>query len=105
MTININLQRPVLSTIIGGLPQFMCKAGSTKNGMVKMQCSKKTSLDMEGISCRQDTIKFILAGSSAIQIGTHSSIDPTISVKAVVGSITEYQNKNNISSVRELVKL
>lgn len=41
MTININTQRPVLSTIIGSLPQFMCKAGSTKNGMVKMQCSKR----------------------------------------------------------------
>jgi dihydroorotate dehydrogenase (NAD+) catalytic subunit len=57
---------------------------------------------MGGISSWQDAIEFILAGSSAIQIGTHNFIDPTISVKVVDG-IREYLDKNNIGSVKELV--
>ena len=57
---------------------------------------------MGGISSWQDAIEFILAGSSAIQIGTHNFIDPAISEKVVDG-IKEYLDKNNISSIQELI--
>ncbi len=59
-------------------------------------------IGMGGISCWQDAIEFILAGSSAIQIGTHNFVDPAISVKVVDG-IAEYLDRNNLKSVTELV--
>lgn len=59
-------------------------------------------IGMGGISNWQDAIEFILAGSSAIQVGTYNFIDPTISVKIVDG-INEYLDRHNIESVNDLV--
>ncbi|MEN6588054.1 MAG: dihydroorotate dehydrogenase, partial [Proteiniphilum sp.] len=46
--------------------------------------------------------EFILAGSTAIQVGTCNFIDPTVSVKIVDG-INEYLDRHQIASVQELV--
>ncbi len=102
MAININSQRPVLSTVTGGLSGPCVKPVALRMVWQTYNAVKIPLIGMGGISCWQDAIEFILAGSSAIQIGTHNFIDPTISVKVVDG-ITEYLDKNNISSVRELV--
>jgi dihydroorotate dehydrogenase (NAD+) catalytic subunit len=48
-----------------------------------------------------DAIEFLLAGSTAIQIGTANYIDPTISVKVIEG-IEEYMARHGVSSVTEL---
>jgi dihydroorotate dehydrogenase (NAD+) catalytic subunit len=50
----------------------------------------------------RDAIEFILAGASAIQIGTANFVDPTITVKVAAG-INDYLEKYKISSVSELV--
>ncbi|MBD8388607.1 dihydroorotate dehydrogenase [Dysgonomonas sp. BGC7] len=102
MAININSQRPVLSTVTGGLSGPCVKPVALRMVWQTYNAVKIPLIGMGGISCWQDAIEFILAGSSAIQIGTHNFIDPTISVKVVDG-IAEYLDKNNISSVRELV--
>lgn len=102
MAININSQRPVLSTATGGLSGPCVKPVALRMVWQTYNAVKIPLIGMGGISCWQDAIEFILAGSSAIQIGTHNFIDPTISVKVVDG-IAEYLDKNNISSVRELV--
>ena len=49
-----------------------------------------------------DAIEFLLAGASAIEVGTANFIDPQISEKIVDG-IDEYLEKNHISSVKELI--
>jgi dihydroorotate dehydrogenase (NAD+) catalytic subunit len=57
---------------------------------------------MGGIMNATDAIEFLLAGSSAIQVGTANFIDPEIPVKIVSG-IREYMERNGISEVKELV--
>jgi dihydroorotate dehydrogenase (NAD+) catalytic subunit len=57
---------------------------------------------MGGIMNTTDAIEFILAGSSAIQIGTANFIDPQISLKIIAG-IQEYLEENKFSSVKELI--
>jgi dihydroorotate dehydrogenase (NAD+) catalytic subunit len=57
---------------------------------------------MGGISNWQDAIEFILAGSTAIQVGTYNFIDPTASVKIIEG-IEEYLDRHRITSVTDLV--
>lgn len=102
MAIDINKRRPVLSTVTGGLSGPCVKPVALRMVWQTYNAVKIPVIGMGGISCWQDAIEFILAGSSAIQIGTHNFIDPTISVKVVDG-IKEYLDKNNISSICDLV--
>lgn len=102
MAVDINKKRPVLSTITGGLSGPCVKPVALRMVWQTYNAVKIPIIGMGGISCWQDAIEFILAGSSAIQIGTHNFIDPTISVKVVDG-IAGYLDKNNIASVNELV--
>ena len=92
MAIDINKRRPVLSTVTGGLSGPCVKPVALRMVWQTYNAVKIPVIGMGGISCWQDAIEFILAGSSAIQIGTHNFIDPTISVKVVDG-IKEYLDK------------
>ncbi|WP_029901887.1 dihydroorotate dehydrogenase [Prevotella sp. 10(H)] len=102
MAIDINRKRPVLSTVTGGLSGPCVKPVALRMVWQTYNAVKIPIIGMGGISCWQDAIEFILAGSSAIQIGTHNFVDPTISVKVVDG-IKEYLDRHNISSVKELI--
>lgn len=102
MAIDINSKRPVLSTVTGGLSGPCVKPVALRMVWQTYNAVKIPVIGMGGISCWQDAIEFILAGSSAIQIGTHNFVDPTISVKVVDG-IAEYLDKHNMSSIKELV--
>ncbi|NDV79371.1 dihydroorotate dehydrogenase [Dysgonomonas sp. 511] len=102
MAIDINKKRPVLSTVTGGLSGPCVKPVALRMVWQTYNAVKIPIIGMGGIACWQDAIEFILAGSSAIQIGTHNFVDPAISVKVVDG-IKEYLDKNNIGSVQELV--
>ena len=55
-----------------------------------------------GIMNGRDAIEFILAGATAVQVGTANFIDPTITVK-IVDYIKEYLDKNNIKDVNEII--
>ena len=102
MAINIDRRRPVLSTVTGGLSGPCVKPVALRMVWQTYNAVKIPVIGMGGISCWQDAIEFILAGSSAIQIGTHNFVDPTISVKVVEG-IKEYLDKYNYNSVNELI--
>lgn len=102
MAVDINRRRPVLSTVTGGLSGPCVKPIALRMVWQTYNAVKIPVIGMGGISSWQDAIEFILAGSSAIQIGTHNFIDPTISVKVVDG-IKEYLNKNNINSITDLI--
>ncbi|NDV94312.1 dihydroorotate dehydrogenase [Dysgonomonas sp. 521] len=102
MAIDINKRRPVLSTVTGGLSGPCVKPVALRMVWQTYNAVKIPVIGMGGISSWQDAVEFILAGSSAIQIGTHNFIDPAISVKVVEG-IKEYLDKNNINHVKELV--
>lgn len=102
MAVDINKRRPVLSTVTGGLSGPCVKPIALRMVWQTYNAVKIPVIGMGGISSWQDAIEFILAGSSAIQIGTHNFIDPTISVKVVDG-IKEYLDKNNINSITDLI--
>ena len=102
MAVNIKTQSPVLSTITGGLSGPCVKPVALRMVWQTYNAVKIPIIGMGGISSWQDAIEFILAGSSAIQIGTHNFIDPTISKKVVEG-INQYLDENNIKHVSELI--
>lgn len=101
MAIDINKRKSVLSTVTGGLSGPCVKPVALRMVWQTYNAVKIPIIGMGGISCWEDAIEFILAGSTGIQIGTYNFIDPTISVKVVDG-ILNYFDKNNIKNISEL---
>ena len=59
-------------------------------------------IGLGGISNAKDAVEFLLAGASAIEIGTANFLDPTVSVKVARG-IDEYLEKHGFASVNEII--
>ncbi|PXV64359.1 dihydroorotate dehydrogenase (NAD+) catalytic subunit [Dysgonomonas alginatilytica] len=102
MAIDINKQKPILSTVTGGLSGPCVKPIALRMVWQTYNAVKIPVIGMGGISSWQDAIEFILAGSSAIQIGTYNFIDPTISIKVLEG-IKNYMDQYNIADIKDLV--
>lgn len=102
MAIDINRRKPVLSTVTGGLSGPCVKPVALRMVWQTYNAVKIPIIGMGGIASWQDAIEFILAGSSAIQIGTYNFIDPTISEKIVDG-IQGYLDQHNISHIKDLI--
>jgi len=102
MAIDINRRRPILSTITGGLSGPAIKPVALR---MVWQVHKAVSIPvigLGGIMNADDAIEFLLAGASAIQVGTANFIDPAISVKIAEG-IEDYMLKHGIDDVNELI--
>ncbi|GHT69452.1 hypothetical protein AGMMS50239_36240 [Bacteroidia bacterium] len=59
-------------------------------------------IGLGGIANWKDAIEFILAGATAVQIGTYNFIDPAVSTKIVDG-IEDYLNRQGFKSVQEII--
>ena len=102
MAIDAEKRRPKLSTITGGLSGPCIKPIALRMVWQVYQAEKIPIIGMGGISNWKDAIEFILAGSSAIQVGTYNFINPTVSVEIVDG-ILEYLDRHNIDSIHDLI--
>ena len=102
MAIDAERQRPVLSTITGGLSGPAIKPIALRMVWQVHKAVKVPIIGLGGIMNATDAIEFILAGASAIQVGTANFIDPTVSVKIIDG-ISDYLNRHNIGSIENLI--
>ena len=59
-------------------------------------------IGLGGISNWKDAVEFMLAGASAIQIGTYNFVDPTVSIKVIDG-LNDYCDRHGFKSVKELI--
>lgn len=102
MAIDAQRRRPVLSTVTGGLSGACVKPIALRMVWQTYHAVKIPIVGLGGIMNATDAIEFLLAGASAIEVGTANFIDPQISEKIVDG-INEYLEKNHIASVKELI--
>ncbi len=102
MAVNAETRKPILSTVTGGLSGPAIKPVALRMVWQVAQAVKVPIVGMGGIMNAQDAIEFLLAGASAIQIGTANFIDPTVSVKVLEG-IEDYLIRHNMKSVNELI--
>ena len=102
MAIDAETKKPVLSTITGGLSGPCIKSVALRMVWQVSQSVKIPVIGIGGIMNATDAIEFMLAGASAIQVGTANFIDPQITVKIIQG-IEEYLTRHKIDSVKELV--
>jgi len=101
MAIDVEQRRPVLSTITGGLSGAAVKPVALRMVWQVAQAVNIPVVGMGGISNAEDAIAFMLAGASAIQIGTANFIDPGVTEKIIAG-IEDYLLRHKMSSVTEL---
>ncbi|RLD67094.1 MAG: dihydroorotate dehydrogenase [Bacteroidetes bacterium] len=102
IAINSETRKPLLSTITGGLSGPAVKPVALR---MVWQVSKAVDIPiigMGGIMNTADAIEFILAGASAIQVGTANFIDPTVSMKIIDG-IEDYMRRHNVSNINDLI--
>jgi dihydroorotate dehydrogenase (NAD+) catalytic subunit len=102
MAINAETRRPVLSTITGGLSGPAIKPIALRMVWQVAQAVKVPVIGMGGIMNATDAIEFILAGATAVQVGTAIFIDPTIPLQ-IVNGINDYLERHDLSSVHEII--
>ena len=101
MAVDIDSMKPSLSTITGGLSGPAIKPIALRMVWQTARSVKIPVIGMGGIMDANDAIEFILAGATAVQVGTASFIDPQISVKIIDG-IEKYLSTKGYSSISEI---
>ena len=102
MAIDVERRRPVLSTITGGLSGPCIKPIALRMVWQVFNAVKVPIIGMGGIANWKDAVEFMLAGASAIQIGTYNFIDPTVAIKTVEG-IEDYLDRHGLESVYDII--
>ncbi len=101
MAIDAEKRRPKLSTVTGGLSGPCVKPVALRMVWQTYKAVKIPVIGMGGISNTADAIEFMLAGASAIQVGTANFIDPAVSVSIAQG-IEDYCRRHGFKSAKEL---
>ena len=102
MAIDAEKRKPILSTITGGMSGPAVKPVALRMVWQTAIAVKIPVIGLGGICSATDAIEFLLAGASAIQIGTANFIDPSISEKVIDG-IADYLQRHNFNSVQEII--
>ena len=102
MAIDAEKRKPILSTITGGMSGPAVKPVALRMVWQTAKAVKIPVIGLGGICSATDAIEFLLAGASAIQIGTANFIDPSISEKVIDG-IADYLQRHNFNSVQEII--
>ena len=102
MAIDAERRKPLLSTVTGGLSGPCVKPVALRMVWQVAKAVKVPVVGLGGIMNATDAIEFMLAGATAIEIGTANFIDPSITVKVVDG-INEYLDRHGFKSVQEII--
>ncbi len=102
MAIDAEKRKPVLSTITGGLSGPAIKPVALRMVWQVAKAVKIPVIGIGGITTASDAIEFLLAGASAIQVGTANFVDPQATVKIISG-IEDYLQRHRISDVKQLI--
>lgn len=102
MAIDAETRKPLLSTITGGLSGPCVKPVALRMVWQVFNAVNIPIVGLGGIMDAKDAIEFILAGASAIQIGTANFIDPQVTIKVVKG-IKEYMIRHQVENVTDLI--
>ena len=102
MAIDAERRRPVLSTITGGMSGAAVKPIALRMVWQVSHAVKIPVIGLGGIMHARDAVEFLLAGASAIQLGTANFIDPCVTVRVAEG-INDYLERHGFKSVNEIV--
>ena len=101
MAIDAEKRTPVLSTVTGGLSGPAVKPVALRMVWQVSKVVKIPIVGLGGIVKPSDAIEFMLAGASAVQVGTANFLDPTTPLQ-IVNGIEDYLRRHKLSTAREL---
>lgn len=104
MSIDVERQRPHLSTITGGLSGPAVRPVAVRMVWQVAKAVNIPIIGLGGIMNGRDALEFIMAGANAIQVGTANFIDPCTTIK-IIDYINDYCERHSISDINELVGL
>jgi len=102
MAINAEKRSPVLSTITGGLSGPAVKPIALRMVWQTAQVVKVPIIGMGGIASATDAIEFLLAGASAVEVGTYNFVDPSVTTQIVDG-IEDYMQRHGFTDIQDLI--
>lgn len=102
MAIDIKTWRPVLGNTVGGLSGPAVKPVAVRMVWQVAKAVKVPIIGMGGIMNAEDALEFILAGASAVAVGTANFVNPYVSVDVAEG-IRDYLTKRGLTQVSDLV--
>lgn len=102
MAVDVERRRPCLSTVTGGLSGPAVRPVAVRMVWQVAKAVKIPVIGLGGIMNGRDALEFILAGATAIEVGTANFIDPAVTV-GIVDYIDDYCRRHGVSSVTELI--
>ena len=102
MAIDAEKRSPLLSTVTGGLSGPAVKPIALRMVWQVAKAVKIPIIGLGGIMDWKDAVEFMLAGATAVQIGTANFIDPAVTVKVIDG-INNYLDRHGYSSAKDII--
>lgn len=101
MAVDVERRRPYLSTVTGGLSGPAVRPVAVRMVWQVAKAVKIPVIGLGGITCGRDALEFIMAGATAVQIGTANFTDPGVSARTV-DEIADYMRRHGIASLEEI---
>lgn len=101
MAIDVEHRRPYLSTVTGGLSGPAVRPVAVRMVWQVCKAVKVPVIGLGGIMNTRDALEFIMAGATAIEVGTANFINPNVSAEIVKG-LDKYCVDNNLSNISEI---
>ena len=102
MAIDVRTRRPKIANVTGGLSGPAIRPVAVRMVWQVAQAVKLPIVGMGGIFCGEDAAEFLIAGATAVAVGTANFIDP-INVLKVISELEQYCLTNGIPAIRHLV--
>lgn len=102
MSIDVERQRPHLSTITGGLSGAAVRPVAVRMVWQVAHAVKIPVVGLGGIMNGRDAIEFMLAGARAIEVGTANFIDPTVTIK-IIDYMNDYCERHGVDDINDIV--
>jgi dihydroorotate dehydrogenase (NAD+) catalytic subunit len=102
MAIDVETRRPKLSNVMGGLSGPAIRPIAVRMVWECYQAVKLPILGMGGIATVEDALEFIIAGSTAVQVGTMNFVDPFIWTRLISG-IESYLERHQVARLQDLI--
>lgn len=102
MAVDVERRRPKLSTVTGGLSGPAVRPVAVRMVWQTYKAVKIPIIGLGGIMSANDALEFIMAGATAVQVGTANFVDPSVTEKIVDG-LAEYCRRHGETSVRNLI--
>lgn len=102
MAIDVERQRPMLSTITGGLSGPAVRPVAVRMVWQTAKAVRIPVVGLGGITNGRDAMEFILAGATAIEVGTANFINPHVTME-IVDYLHDYCDRHGVKDIRDLV--